>query len=105
MLKYSGVGYIIQGEFTWIYVYAQIRYDEYQLYYVVYYNPFEPPLMYPLDRWWFESYISYYETNGSDIVGGFAESDEIPTILSQLYEGYDYELYGIYEGRGRPAPY
>ena len=57
-VHFGKIGYIIRGEFTWIYVYAQIRYDEYQLYYVVYYDPFEPPLMYPLDRWWFESYIS-----------------------------------------------
>ena len=105
----EGVGFdfvasISCGKFVYIYAWAQIRYDEYQLYAHYY-----PDILIPLDVWWFETYVvDYglvdYDRDGTldDIAGGVEETSELPDILNELYDGITYELYNEYVGCGQP---
>ena len=105
----TGVGFdhsapISRGKFVYIYTWAQVRYEEYQLYA----RP-HPDVLVPLDVWWFETYVIDYELRDydgdgvlDDIADGVEEVEELPDILSELGDGIAYELYNEYTGYGKP---
>ena len=95
---------ISRGKFVYIYTWAQVRYEEYQLYA----RP-HPDVLAPLDVWWFETYVIDYELRDydgdgvlDDIADGVEEVEELPDILSELGDGIAYELYNEYTGYGQP---
>jgi len=105
----EGVGFdfianISCGKFVYIYTWAQVCYEEYQLYAYLH-----PDMLIPLDVWWFETYVIDYELRDynrdgalDDIAHGVEETSGFPDILSELYNGITYELYNEYMGYGQP---